>query len=313
MSKTNRPLILKKNYRTPGTHFVKEFTFSCGNKVPIFEIDNYHGLNQLLGHAKFNNRNYGNVYYRGECHLHETLIPSLYRKIKNISKAGKRLNELVELIKTDSSLSNEFKLKNSRNSLKEDKARIEGALQHYGIPTGFVDIVDNHWIALWMGLYKSRRIKKIKEYNYYEKREIPLVDIANGCPCVEDELFQYIILIAVPTFEMDNHDGVGISDEIIEVDLRKALSSVFLRPHAQHGLVVKKVNHLGTLEGFDMATEVIGILRIRIDKVALWLGSGELLSQNNLFPAPAFDTGYDILLSRNDIFDQTDFQIVKYI
>ena len=112
---------------------------------------------------------------------------------------------------------------------------------------------------------------------------------------------------------MDNHNGVGISDDIIEVDLRKALSSIFLRPHAQHGLVVKKVNHLGTLEGFDMATEVIGILRIRIDKVALWLGSGDFLSLNNLFPATAFDTGYDILLSRNDIFNQTDFQIVRYI
>ena len=313
MSKKSEPLILKKNYRTPGTHFVDEFTFNCGNKVPIFEIDNYHGLNQLLGHAKFNNRNYGNVYYRGECHLHKTLIPSLYRKIKNISKAAKKLNDLVKLIEADPLLNNEFKLKNTIDSIKEDKAKVEGALQHYGIPTGFVDIVDNHWIALWMGLYKNIRIKKIEEYNYYEKREIPLVDMANGRPCIEDELYQYIILIAIPFSEMDNHNGVGISDDIIEVDLRKALSSIFLRPHAQHGLVVKKVNHLGTLEGFDMATEVIGILRIRIDKVALWLGSGDLLSQNNLFPAPAFDTGYDILLSRNDIFNQTDFQIVRYI
>ena len=313
MNMISKPLILKKEYRTPGTHFVKEFTFNCGNTVPIFEIDNYHGLNQLLGHAKFNNRKYGNIYYRGECHLHETLMPSLFRKINNISKAATKLNVLVELIKTDQLLSNEFKLKNTDNSLKEDKARIEGALQHYGIPTGFVDIVDNHWIALWMGLYKNIRIKKIKEYQHYVKREIPLVDIANGSPCVEDELFQYIILIAVPTFEMDNQDGVGISDDIIEVDLRKAISSVFLRPHAQHGLVVKKINHEATLEGFDLATEVIGILKIRIDKVALWLGNGELLSQDNLFPAPAFDTGYDILLSRNDIFDQTDFQIVKYI
>lgn len=84
MDKKDKPIILKKNFRTPGTHFVEEFTFSCGNKVPVFEIDNYHGLNQLLGHAKFNNRNYGNVYYRGECHLHNSLIPSLYRKIKAI-------------------------------------------------------------------------------------------------------------------------------------------------------------------------------------------------------------------------------------
>lgn len=313
MNMISKPLILKKEYRTPGTHFVKEFTFNCGNTVPIFEIDNYHGLNQLLGHAKFNNRNYGNVYYRGECHMHNSLIPSLYRKIKNLSKAAKKLNDLVEMIKADPSMINEFKLKNTRISLREDKAKVEGALQHYGIPTGFIDIVDNHWIALWMGLYKNIKIKKINEYYYYEKREIPLVDMANGRPCVEDELYQYIILIAVPFPETSNNNGVGISDSIIEVDLRKAISSVFLRPHAQHGLVVKKVNHLGTIEGFDLATEAIGILRIRIDKVATWLGNGELLSQKNLFPAPAFDTGYGILLSRNDIFDQTDFQIAKYI
>ena len=61
-----------------------------------------------------------------------------------------------------------------------------------------------------------------------------------------------------------------------------------------------------------MATNVVGIIKIRIDRAKQWLGNGELLSQENLFPPPAFDNGYDVLLSRTDLFDN-NFTIARYI
>ena len=96
------------------------------------------------------------------------------------------------------------------------------------------------------------------------------------------------------------------------VDLRQALPSVFLRPHAQHGLIVrKKVAPPCTLESYDMAPNVVGIIKIRIDRE--WIGTWELLTQDNLFPSPAFDYGYDLLLKRNDLFEEEEFQIAKFV
>lgn len=62
-----------------------------------------------------------------------------------------------------------------------------------------------------------------------------------------------------------------------------------------------------------MAENVIGIIRIRTDLAAQWLGNGKLLSVENLFPSPAFDQGYDVLLSRKDLFEDTINTIAKYI
>ena len=57
---------------------------------------------------------------------------------------------------------------------------------------------------------------------------------------------------------------------------------------------------------------MIGILKIRIDRTDEWLGNGQLLTQDNLFPSPGYDYGYDLLLSRNDIFMKTEFEIARY-
>ncbi len=64
---------------------------------------------------------------------------------------------------------------------------------------------------------------------------------------------------------------------------------------------------------YDMAPAVIGIIKIRIDKVHEWMGNGELLTQNNLFPPPAYDYGFDLLLSRDDLFKDSEYSIAKYV
>ena len=95
--------------------------------------------------------------------------------------------------------------------------------------------------------------------------------------------------------------------------MRKSLPSVFLRPHAQHGIVVRrKLANETQAADYDMSSQVIGILRMRVDRVKSWLGDGDLLSQANLFPPPTADYGYDILLSRNDLFSDKNM-IAKYL
>ena len=80
---------------------------------------------------------------------------------------------------------------------------------------------------------------------------------------------------------------------------------------AQHGLVLTKNRH-ETDDTYDLSSNVVGIVKMRVDHVAKWLGEGELLSAESLFPSPAFDFGYERLLSRGDIFSSPHFSIANY-
>ena len=302
---------IKSNLRIEGTEYVEQYAFSNGKTVPIYEVHTVHGLNQIIGYAKFNNSNYGNVFYRGECKLHQSLIPSLFRGCKHACEKTRTLNVLLHLILTDERLRHELKLNEA--SPEKQEIKIEGMLQHYGIPTRYIDVVDNHWIALWMGLHKIQSLKNIGKYYHYGKRELPLPEMLCGNETDMNALYQYILLIAVPDERVNNGDGIEIMDNMIVVDLRKALPSIFLRPHAQHGLVLRNRGIDSNKASFyDISNNVIGILKIRIDRTNEWLGNGQLLTQDNLFPSPGYDYGYDLLLSRNDIFSFTEFEITKY-
>lgn len=68
-----------------------------------------------------------------------------------------------------------------------------------------------------------------------------------------------------------------------------------MRPHAQHAYVIK-VRDKVKADEYDLASQVVGIIKIRVDKADEWLGNGTLLTQSNLFPPPAIDQGYYTLL-----------------
>lgn len=313
-----------KNAKCAGIHH-----FKCGNDVPIYEIFSMHELNQIIGYAKFLNQDYGSVFYRGQCELYDTLIPSLYRRFSKMTTATEKICRQNNLVYGDSKLFNELKL--AKDDPKDAKCKIEGILQHYGAPTRFLDLVDNHWISLWMGLYRYVTKKKKSIYCYYEKRTIPEIDYimklfenidvknrrlkkdkAAEFLSVTNNAYQYVLLVALPFFSVGK-TGILRQDNLTLVDLRIALPSIFLRPHAQHALVVKKDDASGKdVDFYDMAEHVVGILKIRTDYADEWMGNGLLLTQENLFPSPIYDEGYDVLLSRSDLFENP-FGITRYI
>ena len=300
--------VIKSNLHIKDTAFVAVHTFATGHQVPVYDVMTYHALNQILGHVKFNNRQYGNVYYRGECKLHDTLIPSLMRKGSNPHKLSAMLVDIVDKVMADAKLPRTLNLVNNNA-----KHIVEGVLQHYGIPTRNIDLVDNHWVALWMGLHKCSSYKSILTYYHFNKREIPLVHLAEGKNIPSEDLYQYILLVAMPYASQRLNDGVCHSKDFIEIDLRQALPSFFIRPHAQHGIVAKrKVEQCNSCSDYDMASQVCAIFRIRIDRAAKWIGTGDMLTQENLFPSPAYDGGYDRLLQRDDLFKTQNFEIAKY-
>lgn len=296
----------------------KSYEFRSGHKVPIYEAFSVYGFNRLVGYLKYLNRTFGNVYSRGQCELYNSLIPSLYREKNDLQVEDKKIDILVNRFFNDNKLLQDLNL--NVTDRERSRCRIEGVLQHYGATTSFLDVVDNHWVALWMGLNRYIIKEQIDKYAEYVERTIPLIDKISKTTDWpqekwEKEMYQYVLLIAVPYSYSPSVDGISITNDIIEIDLRKSLPSTFLRPHAQHGLVIKKnVNSSSRKpEDYDLSTNVVAIIRIRIDRAKEWIGNGELLTQDNLIPPPGYDPGYDLLLSKNNIFNNSSLKITKYM
>lgn len=107
-------------------------------------------------------------------------MPSILHNLKNKTTDENRLNKSIDAIIKDSSCAKFFGLNNAEIegwSLYK-KLVIEAALQHYGSKTYCVDFVDNHWTALWFGLYEWNR--KHNKYIIRHKKK----------NCIDDE---YII------------------------------------------------------------------------------------------------------------------------
>ena len=327
----NSPEILTDKNTTYGARFIGFHSFVNGPKVPVYDITTMNALNQIIGHAKFGNRQYGNVYYRGVTDLYDNALPSFFRS--RTSGAATPLRTMVNKIYKDVYFQNSLKVKpvyyssKRKNNVeinainRNSKYKIEGMLQHYSGNTRLLDVVDNHWVALWMGLHSCQHLGRGKQYCRFEKRLIPIHDYVAGATSafpsdgssitsLGEQLYLYILLIAMPYVEDSIIPGIKESETLIEVDLRKALPSTYVRPHAQHALVVgKREGELA--KDYDLASQVVGILRIRLDYASQWLGNGTLLTQDNLFPPPAVDQGYDNLLQKKDLF-VFPFEVINY-
>lgn len=61
--------------------YIGDYKFSCGNNVPIYHVGSVYSLTQIIGYVKYINSSYGNVFYRGQCKLHDSIEPSIYHGI----------------------------------------------------------------------------------------------------------------------------------------------------------------------------------------------------------------------------------------
>jgi hypothetical protein len=107
----------------------------------------------------------------------------------------------------------------------------------------------------------------------------------------------YILLVAADAVAPDkNQPGLyrGPSTELI--DLRIAAPSVFVRPHAQHGLLMRRKGNT-TQRPADYSDQIRGIIEIDLADALEWLGNSTALSTHSLFPPPSYDNGYGNLLA----------------
>lgn len=268
--------------KTASTLEKEYITLKCGNSIPVYTITSINDLHQFVGYGKYINCKESNVYIRGQLDLYGgALIPSLYRGKKNLSSATTKFYTRVNDI-----------LENQRSFSKFPKKIFEATIQHYGIKTTQIDLVDNLWIALWFASneFKSKIIKS-NEHLY----------VTNST-----KEFGYILLVASDALTPSNTTkGLysGSSTELI--DLRKALPSYYLRPHAQHAYMLRKKEDIPN----DYSDLIIGIAKIPTSKIQRWIGNSELLSVNSLFPSAYFDCGYEVLIKN---YPEYDSSVVLY-
>lgn len=124
--------------------------------IPIYDVPNMHSLNQLVGYVKHINAGNGTVLYRGQCKLYEHVVPSIKHDLKKEKENVDRLEASTKAVIGESALLKYFGLKKPEVEgwTLFQKLVIEAVLQHYGATTYCVDFVDNHWTALWFGLYE---------------------------------------------------------------------------------------------------------------------------------------------------------------
>lgn len=161
-------------------------------KVPVYEVTTVHGLNQMVGYVKHTNANDGTVLYRGQARLYEKLIPSILHENPTeaeLKTRSQKLSNYVEKIAADDRMGKLLHFDKSTDSRYFYKLYvIESMLQHYGLRTRFQDFVDNHWTALWFGLYELKQeamdgcSPDSKCFQYYYSRRNSVLNAKEKAP-----------------------------------------------------------------------------------------------------------------------------------
>lgn len=247
--------------------------------IDVLHVFDPHALVQAAGYMKYINGSsaYESIYFRGQTNLYPSLSPALFRGCSGHLTQARRTHKLNAAIEQICNC----KIFNTFSNLT-----FEPLLQHYGLRTSWIDLVDNIWVALWFACHTARATGRIGEYLHFERRN-----------CInEHDGYAYILLIAVDAVEPAyKTPGVyhGATTEL--VDLRVACPSIFLRPHAQHGALFR-VKGNSARRPVDYADKIRGVIRISICDALSWLGLGSMLDIHGLFPPPYYDHGYSILL-----------------
>ncbi|MBR3796303.1 MAG: FRG domain-containing protein [Clostridia bacterium] len=178
------------------------YTGLWNDEIPVYTVFSTHGLNHLVGYVRHINAGNGTVLYRGQCNLYPSITPSIFHDSSSETVNKERLNQAVANIKNDESMLKFFHL-DTTDVVGWDlyqKLTIEAALQHYGARTYCVDFVDNHWTALWFGLYRWNQSTK-----NYERRTSEKAD-------KEDDLIRFTLDFGSPTSLPVEPDPIEVSN-----------------------------------------------------------------------------------------------------
>lgn len=250
-----------------------------GSQIPVLSVTKPSALIQAVGYLKFNRMRevQKSVYCRGQSDIYSEFKPTLHRQVSNEGTQrgrGIKINTYLKKIKD-----------NKEYMTAIPSYAHEAVLQHYGLRTRWLDVVDNIWVALWFACHKAITEGRHHEFLHFERRQKR-----------KDGDFAFIYLIESANTPVPLNPGYFQDANSSTIDLRIACPSHFIRPHAQHGLLVRSLEN-PSAPSLDYGNLISGIVRIDLDDALDWLGNGYILSAHSLFPPPVYDFGYRELLN----------------
>ena len=227
-------------------------------------------LQSFAGYLKSNLGGAYKVFFRGQNEDYAGMVPSLFRGVDGNKK------EFEERINAYENLTVKW-----RNTTKANRfgGEIGGALlQHYGIRTPWIDLVDNLFIALWFACHKRT---KIPPYTF--------------CPRKCDKFgWVYFLQFENPVCSTKHRiasEGIEVGKKTKWCDLRSSQTSLSLRTHVQHGIfgTLRDLNY----QNYDLNNLVIASVKFPITKDFLDIVS---IPPTFLFPSTVYDNTYKYLL-----------------
>jgi len=263
----------------------------------VIHVTKFQTLIQALGYFKYvlctgPNNNYF-VCFRGQEHAYgQCFQPALYRKCTQEGTRTKRDSLLKQQIAVTKKLCGFEKV---------DDCIIEGLLQQYGMKTRWIDAVDNIWIALWFACHHAWVWNDGRcDYVHYSLRSVRQENAEGKRP------YAYIYVLGFNTGNRGpahpkRHfmPGLRWGNDAEMLDLRYALPSLAIRPHAQHALLVRSFKNdpnRGRCIELNMSKLVQGVVRIDLEDALEWLGHGMALELQSVFPPAIYDSYYQNLL-----------------
>lgn len=297
-----RPLIERVPRR--GTEIVDDVR-SDGAVERVVEVRDPNALTQAIGYLKFAADRGSMILFRGQSRIYPNQLPTGYRS--GLNPSG-RANYHAAMARYADALYHgrcpcdsaggkpscepnwpcqEIASFTGRADVKgvvsgTPRVAAEPLLQHYGLRTRWLDVVDNVWIALW---FACHRFEVMGRYAHHVRRS----------EAQEPDGFAYLQIVSAGAVESTAVPGVYRSDRARVVDLRYAVPSVYIRPHAQHGVLIAAPSWDANADP-DLSGLTVLTMRIRLQDALSWLGEGDMLSAHVLFPPATYDTGYRRLL-----------------
>lgn len=252
--------------------------------LKVLHVNTLQSFIQAAGWLRYKYKR-NTVLYRGQSELYVDKIrkrkegnklfqPTGYRN-QNVANATAEIKAKVNALKQY--LQRTAQAKHSDNVL-------EGMLQQYGIATSWIDAVDNLWIALWFACHKFDTATITGQtYVHPVIRTASRARISSAAlkQITEHDQYAYVLILS------------DYCTEAEVLDLRKEIPSYYLRPHSQHGMLIRCKPKGKSGNMFNL---IIGIMRINLEDALNWLGKGEMLTTENLFPSPIYDKGLMELL-----------------
>ena len=273
----------------------------AGTGLRVLQVNSLPSLIQAVGYLKYTLNSEGcDVYYRGQNKLYSTpgiargkylFQASALRGVQTDDAAKKSFDRVATKVEILKKMIPPKSLPATCADFQHKDDVLEGLLQQYGFDTAWLDVVDNLWVALWFACFENDkairsdstgRPENARAYYHMVLRE-----------CVPEE-YAYIILLK------SQRSGYALTDSFPltkTLDLRCELPSIFIRPHVQHGLLLKPSEK----SKYNMADLICGIIRINLKDAIKWMGEGRILTAESMVPPPNYDFGFRCLLDAEEI------------